>query len=161
MSIFADFTFLLIYLHSAHGLLSLGHLGSTNTPSSSSSWLIQLSRDQLLSITMCWHTKNNQSITTMAHQPLPKKHVRKKLILLASTDRQESRGFGSIVLDRTILSKMVQVSLSYISYEINVGIGIPTTTTTKLQPKRTEQCHQKMVIQSSYPWYLTVGVGCQ
>jgi hypothetical protein len=56
---------------------------------------------------------------------------------------------------------MFQVSLSSISYEINVGIGIPTTTTTKLQPKRTEQCHQKMVIQSSYPWYLTVGVGCQ
>ncbi len=88
----AAFTFLLMYLYSAHGFLSLGHLGSTTTQSSTCGRLIQLSGDQPLDITTCWHTTNNQSTTTTARQHAPKKHVCKKHMLLASTVKWELRG---------------------------------------------------------------------
>ncbi len=90
MATLSDFTFLLMYLYSTHGLLSLGHLGSTNTPSSSRSWMIQLSGDCPLSTTARWHT-NNLSITTIICicQHAPKKHVRKKPIFMAFIAKQK------------------------------------------------------------------------
>jgi hypothetical protein len=80
MANLAAFTFLLMYLYSAqHGLLSLGHLGSTGTPSSSySSRLIQLSEDQPLLPTACWHTQN-QTTASPAYAHRFRQHVRFKL----------------------------------------------------------------------------------
>jgi hypothetical protein len=74
MANLAAFTFLLMYLYSAHGLLSLGHLWSPGTPSSSHSQLIQLIGGQPLFTAVCWHTQHH---TTASHVSThrPRHHI--------------------------------------------------------------------------------------
>jgi hypothetical protein len=132
-----------MYLYSAHGLLSLGHLGSTNTPLSSCIWLIQLSGDCPLFSTARWQT-NNLSITTIICQHAPKKHIHKKPILVAYTIKQEcgrgSAGHSSAASE----AEPPSVPQSFISFLINIGTSIyPTQPHNQPEPLRTiEQCHQ-------------------
>ncbi len=51
--------------------------------------------------TGCWHIWN-QPNTTTKHQHLPKKHIRKKLIIMASTANQESGGHSGRVFRQYI-----------------------------------------------------------
>jgi hypothetical protein len=87
----ACFSVLLMYLCSAHGLLSLGNFWSPGTPSSSYSQAAQLSGGRPFFTTACWHT-NNQSNTTTACQHVPKKHICKKPLLPTSTIKIEDSG---------------------------------------------------------------------
>jgi hypothetical protein len=137
-----DFTFLLMYLYPAHGLLSLGHLGSTNTPSSSRSWMIQLSGDCPLSTTARWHT-NNLSITTIICRHAPKKHVCKKPIFMAFIAKQKYSLCCSNAFFFSIGSRgLSQVPFSSIFYNWNVGISIPATTTTNPGATNTKELCQ-------------------
>jgi hypothetical protein len=132
-----------MYLYYSHGLLSLGHLGSTNTPLSSQSWLIQLNGDHPLFSTVRWHT-NNLSITTIICQHAPKKHNSKKPIPVAYTAKQEcgggSAGHSSTASD----AEPPSVPPSYISSLINIGASIyPTQPHNQPEPLRAiEQCHR-------------------
>jgi hypothetical protein len=82
------FLVLLMYICSAHVLLSWGNFWSPGMLLSSHSQLTQLSGYRPLFIAVCWHT-NNQSNTTAASQNVPKKHIRKKPILPTSTIKME------------------------------------------------------------------------
>jgi hypothetical protein len=143
MAAMLDFTFLLMYLYSPHGLLSLGHLGSTNTPSSSCSRMIQLSRDRPLSTTACWHT-NNLSITTIIRQHALKNHVRKKPIFMAFIAKQKLSLCCGIAFFFSIGSSgLSQVPFSSIFYHSNIEISIPATTTTKTGATKTKELCQQ------------------
>jgi hypothetical protein len=103
---------LLMYIYSAHVLLSLDHLRSTNTPLSSCSRPIKLSGDHPIFTTVCWHT-NNQSNTTTTSQHVQEKHICKKPILPTSTVKMEG---GSDVLQGNCIrrSSILQLLVSII-----------------------------------------------
>jgi hypothetical protein len=84
MANLAAFSVLLMYLCSAHGLLSLGNFWSPGTPPLSHSQSAQLSGGRPIFTTVCWHTNNQSNV--------PKKHIRKKRILLTSTIKMECSG---------------------------------------------------------------------
>ncbi len=143
MAALLEFTFLLMYLYSAHGLLSLGHLGSTNTPSSSRSRMIQLSGDCPLCTTVRWQT-NNLSITKIIRQHAPKKHVRKKPIFMAFiAKRKYSLCCGNAFFFSIGSRGLSQVPFSSIFYLCNVGISIPATTTTNQGAAKTKELCQR------------------
>jgi hypothetical protein len=107
----ATFSVLLMYICSAHILLSWDHLRSTNTPPSPCSWTIQLSGDRPIFTTTCWHT-NNQSNTTTTRQQVPKQHIHKKPILPTSTIKMEG---GSNVLQGYCIRGRVILHDAFIS----------------------------------------------
>jgi hypothetical protein len=137
MAALSDFAFLLMYLYFAHGLLSLGHLGSTNTPLSSCSWLIQLSGDHPLSTTVYWHS-NNPIYTTTKQRHAPKKHIHKKPILVAYIVKQECGGGSAGHSNKASEAEPPSVPPSSISSLINIGTGIyPTQPHNQPKPLRT------------------------
>jgi hypothetical protein len=77
----------------------------------------------------------------------PKKHIRKKPILLAFTAKQKYSLCSGIAFYSSIRSKALsQVPFSYIFYNSNVGIGIPTTTTTNPGADfRTKEPYQRCI----------------
>jgi hypothetical protein len=77
MANLAAFIFLLRYLCSAHGLLSLGKFWSPGTPSSLHSWSAQLSRGQSLFTAACWHTQHHTTASP-ASSHCSRWHVRFK-----------------------------------------------------------------------------------
>ncbi len=88
MANLAAFSVLLMYICSAHVLLSWSNLWSSSTLLSSHSWSAQLSGVRPLFTAACWHT-NNQSNTTTARQHVPKRHICKKPILSTSTIKMD------------------------------------------------------------------------
>jgi hypothetical protein len=110
-----------------------GQHWTLNKPSSSHIWPIQLSGDRPLLSNVWWHT-NNPSTTTPTRRHAPKKHIRKKPILVAFTAKQKYSLCGGIAFYSSIRSKAsLQVPFSSIFYHSNVEIGIPITTTTNLE----------------------------
>jgi hypothetical protein len=87
----AAFSVLLMFICSAHILLSWSNFWSSGTLSSSHSRMAQLSGGQPLFTAACLHT-NNQSNTTTARRHVPRKHIHKKPILPTSTMKMEGDG---------------------------------------------------------------------
>jgi hypothetical protein len=80
----AAFIFLLMYLCSTHGLLSLGNFWSPVTPLSSHSWSAQLSGGQPLFTAARWHTQHHTT-TSSASLHHSQGHVRFKPSLTLPT----------------------------------------------------------------------------
>jgi hypothetical protein len=77
MANLAAFIFLLRYLCSAHGLLSLGEFGSPGVPSSLHSWSAQLSGGRPLFTAACWHTQHHTT-DSPAGSDCSRRHLRFK-----------------------------------------------------------------------------------
>ncbi len=148
MAIPAVFTFLFTYTCSALFYLPWGQLWTLTTSCPLHYWLVLLRKDHpILSTTAYWHS-NNPIYTTIKWLHAPKKHIRKKPILIAYTIKQECGGGSAGHSSTASEAERPSVPPLSISSLINIGTGIyPTQPHNQPNPLRTIKQRHRVSIR--------------